>query len=427
MKRRTILQVMAGGLATAPLMAFKRKQGLRRKRGSIKKLLVIFQRGGNDSLNTLVPLATNQYNLYRGLRPDLGFTNSQLLGVPGGYFGMHPAMSSLSPILSAGHLSFVHCVGYPGADRSHFESQSYYETGVPGNGLLGGWINRYLANTVGGGGLIRGIAVGYTIPQLVQGQVAVPVSANFGRSEIATDNNMSSAQADAYRSIINQNLSFTPPVGNEAVYDTGQKIFDMVESFSTRDLSDYSPENGAVYPAGGFGNHIMHAAQMLKDSPNHLGIETCVINQGGYDTHANQISPGNPTDPGATHYRLLGQLSDGMAAFYRDMGPARMQDTLVLVISEFGRRAYQNDSNGSDHGIGSLAMLMGANVSGEAHNGGGAWPGLNHADLIDGGDLAWVTDFRDIYWEILTRHMGVSNSEAEAIIPGHVYSPLNVL
>ena len=417
---------MAGGLSSLSLHASTQRHLRNRKAGPVKKILVIFQRGGNDSLNTLVPVFSNQHNLYRLLRPDLGFTQAQLLSVPGGYFGMHPAMASLSPILAAGHLSFVHAVGYPGYDRSHFESQSYYETAVPGNSLLDGWINRYLDNTTGTG-IIRAIGIGSTISQSLQGHVPVPVSTNFGLSEIGVDEALSTQGVDDYRNVIAQALSYSPSSNLIPVYDTGKKIFQMVEAFSNRNLNDYVPGNGAVYPDSGFGDRIKHAAQMLKDTPTSLDIEVCAIDQGGYDTHASQITPGNLTDPNSTHFRLLQQLADGMAAFYRDMGPNGMQDTLVLVMSEFGRRCYQNDSFGCDHGVGSLVMLMNSSVSGQAHNGDGAWPGLSNAQLVDGGDLAWVTDFRDIYWEILTTHMGLDNTTAGQIIPGHTYSPVGVL
>ena len=430
MKRRHMLKALAGGLVTTPfLTAYPARAGRRAARkGGLKKLLVVFQRGGNDSLNTLIPTGGSQNTYYHNLRPDLGIPSNQLLNVPNsGFFGLHPAMAPLAPIMAGGNLSFIHAVGYPGADRSHFESQSYFETAVPGNGLLDGWINRYLAVTAGGGAPIRGIGIGWNIPQSVQGSLAIPVSLNFGTSEVGTDGNLNNTDADAYRDKLAQLLGQTPGAGNESVYETGQSIFQMIDSFADRNLQTYAPENGAVYPTGYFGDVIRHAAQMLKDSPSYLGIECCVIDQGGYDTHAGQITPGSPGDATTGQGYLLNELAQGLAAFYTDLGSARMNDTLVLVVSEFGRRAYQNDSFGTDHGIGSLVMVMNNNVSGLAHNGDGNWPGLAPGNLVDGGDLAWVTDYRDIYWEILSRHMGASEPEINTVIPGHTWSPVNFL
>ncbi len=430
MQRRTLLKTMAGGLVTVPYFSALASDDRRKsaRKGNPKKLLVVFLRGGNDSLNTLAPVDPTQYNHYSNLRPNLRIPSAQLLAVPNSsFFGLHPAMSGLLPMMQAGHVSFVHCVGYPGADRSHFESQSYYETAVPGNSLLDGWINRYLAVTPGGGALIRGIGISWSIPQSVQGSIPVPVSQNFGLSEVAVDDELDSSQASAYRAKLQQLLAQTPSTGNEFVYDTGNKIFQMIAAFSNRNLDTYAPANGAVYPNTYFGNSIKHAAQMLKDTPTYLGVETCVIEQGGYDTHAGQIEPGNPVNTNDGHGYLLQELANGLAAFYRDLGPTGMSDTLVLVTSEFGRRAYENDSYGTDHGIGSLAILMNGNLSGLSYNGGAQWPGLQNNALVDGGDLNWRTDFRDIYWEILSRHMGVSNADLAQIIPSHTFSPLNFL
>jgi uncharacterized protein (DUF1501 family) len=422
--------MLAGGavMSTAPLFAGSTAKRRSRKRGSAKKLLVIFQRGGNDSLNTMVPREIGQYNLYTGLRPNLSINRSDLMQMSNsdGFFGLHPGLAPLVPIIESGNMTMIHAVGYPGADRSHFESQSYYETGVPGMGLLGGWLNRYLENT-SGAGLIRGISVGYNIPQSVAGTVAVPVSSNFGNSQVAVDPNLNSSEADAYRAILDSVYDLTPSAGNDALYDTGDKIFQMIQSFADRNLNNYVPENGAVYPTTGFGNRIRHAAQMLKEDPSPLGVEICAIDQYGFDTHSNQVIQGNPSATTSGHGFLMADLAGGLSAFYTDMG-SRMGDTMVLVISEFGRRAYQNDSFGTDHGTGSIAMVMGGGgLATPTVNSAGAWPGLENGNLKDGGDLDWATDFRDIYWEILAGHFGLDNATMDMIIPGHTYTPVGFM
>lgn len=431
MQRRSFIKAMAGALATAgPLSGMAASQAaFARKGGAIKKMVVLFQLGGSDGLNTLIPVESTQHALYQGLRPDIHVPSGSTLGLNGeSFFGLHPAMSPLVPVFNAGNLAMIHAVGYPNPDRSHFESQAYFETAVPGNSLLSGWLNRYLANTAGPG-LVRGISIGGNIPQAVTGVVPVPVSTNFGRLNVNVDRYMPSENQEPYRQVIRDLYALSATNGNAGVYDTGNTIFQMVDAFSTRDSTDYTPENGAVYPDTRLGDRVAHAAQMLKDDNQFLGVELVVIEQGGYDTHSGQIDTGAPLDPASSQQpRLLNELSTAMAAFNQDMGAARMQDTLFLVITEFGRRAYQNDSFGTDHGTGSVAMLMGGNVNGGCYNGGANWPGLAESDLYrNGDDLMWATDFRDIYWEIMSGHFGLDNNTLDLVIPGHTYSSQNLL
>ncbi len=426
MKRRIVLKALAGGALASPLLMGKPSRRVKvGKRGGLKKIVVVFQRGGSDGLNTMIPVDPTEYARYRGLRPNLGLPLNSIVSIPGnGFFGLHPALSDLVPIIQAGNLSMVHAVGYPSPDRSHFESQSYFETAVPGNGLLSGWLNRFLSNT-SGPGLIRGIAIGYNIPQSVTGSLAIPVSTNFGLTNIETDYRLQGVEVDAYEQKLRDLFALSPTPGNTELYSTGNKIFQMIDSFANRNLNDYVPENGAVYPDTSFGRRVSHAAQMLKDDTTFLGIEVVTIDQSGYDNHAGQLDPANPTDPEGAHARRLVELGQGMSAFYNDMGPTRMNDIIFLVVTEFGRRAFQNNSNGTDHGTGSLAMVMGNPVNGAIINDGANWPGLTN--LFQGNDLMWVTDFRDLYGEILSGHVGLDAATINNIIPGHTYSPVGFI
>jgi uncharacterized protein (DUF1501 family) len=243
------------------------------------------------------------------------------------------------------------------------------------------------------------------------------------------DRYMPNENEEPYRQAIRDLYALSATNGNEGVYNTGNTIFQMVDAFASRDRNDYVPENGAVYPDTGLGRRVAHAAQMLKDDNQFLGVELVVLEQGGYDTHSRQIVSGAALDINESQQpRLLNELSGAMAAFNQDMGAARMQDTLFLVVTEFGRRAYQNDSFGTDHGTGAVAMLMGGSVNGGCYNGENLWPGLAEADLYrNGDDLDWVTDFRDIYWEILSGHFGLDNGTLGLVMPGHSYTSQNLL
>lgn len=420
MKRRTFIGALAGGIMLGKNAMAKTR--VKRKGGSLKKLVVLFQRGGNDGLNTLIPIESGENNIYRNLRPNIGFAPGETRALAGqSFFGMHESLGPLHNVYNAGDLSFVHAVGYPSPDRSHFESQSFFETAVPGNALLDGWLNRYLSNTTGPG-LIRGISIGYNIPQSVSGVIPVPVSGNFGNLNVDVDPDLNAAGDTAFRQMVSDAYDLTPSTGNDLVYNTGQKIFQMIDAFSTRNLNDYIPENGAQYPSTGLGNRVRHAAQMLKDDNSFLGVEVVTIDQGGYDTHSNQIASSRMA---GNHANLLNDLASSMRAFYDDMGPTRMQDIIFLVVSEFGRRAYENDSSGTDHGTGSVSMIMGGGVNGQIINKDGDWPSLS--GLYQGHDLNWATDFRDIYWEILDAHMGVPGSALQNIIPGHTFSSVGFM
>lgn len=429
MKRRTMLGAMGAGLGLMlgnPAKARERRRPRIGKGGTPKKMLVIFQRGGNDGLNTLIPAYGDQKNRYRKLRPDIYIRDSAQIAVPGtSFFGLHNAMAPLQPLMNQGMVTWFHAVGYPNPNRSHFESQAYLETGVPGNDHLGGWLNRYLEETTGPG-LIRGVSIGNSIPQIMSGRVPVPVSTNFGNFEVRVDNNLDSADQDAFRTMLGNAVGSGSTSGNEFVYDTSNKVFQIVDLFSAKNANTYNPGNNAVYPDTWFGYKLRHAAQMLRDTPEVLNIEVATVDQGGYDTHASQVMAGDTANVGARHAALLNELSTGIAAFVQDMGPSRMEDMLILVVSEFGRRAYQNDSLGTDHGTGSLAFVVAPSSSGTVFNEGDDWPGLEESRLFHG-DLNWRTDFRDIYWEIMSRHLGASDAALANILPGHSYQPLNFL
>lgn len=417
MKRRSLLKSLAGGFAASRLHAGVTHTRLPRmgKGGALKKLVVLFQRGGNDALNTLVPVDSIEYNLYRQLRPTLALPQSGLFDFGINDFLVHPSFNRLRHAYNAGNLAFIHAVGYPQPDRSHFEAQSFLETAIPGNSVASGWLNRFLENT-SGPGQIRGLTIDSGIDQSLTGSIPAPASRNFGTLDIDSPSN-----SDPYRELIRDAYSESATAGNSFLYSAGLDTFRMVDQLGQRNLNDYVPENNADYPDDGLGNRVRHAAQLLKDDSGFLGVEVVTIDQGGYDTHARQVpSSTNLLGTDGTHSRLLKSLGDSMAAFYADMGPARMQNILFLVVSEFSRRAKQNDSLGTDHGTGSLAIVMGGGVNGGMYNGEGDWPGL--ANLYRGRDLDWRTDYRDIYWDVLSAHMGLSNATIGNIIPAHTHA-----
>jgi uncharacterized protein (DUF1501 family) len=153
----------------------------------------------------------------------------------------------------------------------------------------------------------------------------------------------------------------------------------------------------------------MQIAQLIKAD---LGVEIAFADMGGWDTHINQGA-----DQGQLAARLT-ELGGSLAAFATDLGE-RMRDVCVLTMSEFGRTVRENGNGGTDHGHGTSMLVMGGSVRGKRVV--GRWPGLDPAERFEGRDVAVTTDFRDLFGEVLTRHLGTTN--LSAVFPGHRTDP----
>jgi hypothetical protein len=191
---------------------------------------------------------------------------------------------------------------------------------------------------------------------------------------------------------------------------TGRDAFDAMRQLKNADPARYQPEHGADYPRSPFGQALKQIAQLAKAD---VGLEIAFADVGGWDTHINQ---------GASQGQLATRLDDfarGIAALVTDLGD-RMADTLVLTMSEFGRAVRENGSRGTDHGHGNAMMAIGGGVRGGKVY--GKWPGLAVDRRYEGRDLAVTTDFRDVFGEIVVRHLGVA--DPASIFPGYRSTPL---
>ena len=189
---------------------------------------------------------------------------------------------------------------------------------------------------------------------------------------------------------------------------TGREAFDAIRLLKATDPGKYQPENNADYPRSPFGQALRQIAQLTKSN---LGLEVAFADIGGWDTHVNQ---------GAAQGQLAARLDDfsrSIAALIRDLGD-RLEDTVVLTMSEFGRAVNENGNRGTDHGHGNAMMVIGGGVRGGRVY--GKWPGLDVERRYDGRDLAVTTDFRDVFGEIVTRHLGVT--DARQVFPGYPLS-----
>jgi uncharacterized protein (DUF1501 family) len=190
---------------------------------------------------------------------------------------------------------------------------------------------------------------------------------------------------------------------------TGKEAFDAIKMLKIADPSKYQPENGADYPRSPFGQALRQIAQLTKAN---VGLEVAFADLGGWDTHVNQ---------GAAEGQLANRLDDfgrAVAALVADLGD-RMADTVVLTMSEFGRAVHENGNRGTDHGHANAMMIIGGGVRGGHVY--GQWPGLAQDRRYEGRDLAVTTDFRDVFGEIVVKHMGVPDTRP--IFPGYTAQP----
>jgi uncharacterized protein (DUF1501 family) len=372
-----------------------------------KQLIAIFQRGAADGLNVVVPFGESEY--YRA-RPSIAIARPGAADNPAidldGFFGFNPRLQPLKPLWDARQLAIVHACGSPDSTRSHFDAQDYMESATPGvKSTPDGWLNRYLRAHRAPAGEpstpFRAVALTQQMPRMLQGSAPALAMSQIGRFDIRGGR----AHATAGESF----EAAYAAAADQVLNGTGREAFSAIKTLRTTDPSTYQPAPGADYPRSPFGQALRQIAQLTKAN---VGLEVAFADVGGWDTHANQ---------GGAQGQLAARLDDfarAIAALVTDLGD-RMEDTVVLTMSEFGRAVNQNGSGGTDHGHGNAMMVVGGGVRGGRVY--GTWPGLAVECRYEGRDLAVTTDFRDVFGEIVTRHLGVS--DARSVFPGYALHP----
>src|SRR4029079_704751 len=369
--------------------------------GKRKTLIAIFQRGAVDGLNMVVPFGeSNYYSVRPNIaipKPDAG--NAESVINLEGFFGLHPQMTAFKPLWDSKRLAIVHAAGSPDNTRSHFDAQDYMESATPGlKSTRDGWLNRYLQfKEDKEHSLFRAVAITKTMPRVLQGPapaVAMSSIADFGiRAGKSSAERQTGFEAMYARKV------------NDSLVDMGRETFEAVNFLKQANPGQYKAENGAQYPRNPFGNSLLQIAQLIKAD---VGLEVAFTDIGGWDTHVNQ------GDARGQLANLLGQFSSGIAALYQDLGQ-RMDDVVILTMSEFGRTVRENGNRGTDHGHANAMFVMGTSVRGGKVY--GRWPGLKDDQLNEGRDLALTTDFRDVFGEIASRHLGTKDNKT--IFPGY--------
>jgi uncharacterized protein (DUF1501 family) len=345
---------------------------------------------------------SDYYNLRRNIAIPKPGQNEGAINLDG-FFGLHPMMRSFEPLWKAQKLAIVDCVGSPNNTRSHFDAQDYMEAGTPGNkGTRDGWLNRVLQGmSAKDASPFRSVSMTAQLPRTLYGKIPSIAMTNLSDFSI---------QAGAYtRSVqggfegIYQEIN----TKNDALREAGTETFEAVNFLKKANPAQYKPANGAVYPQTPLGRNLLQLAQMIKAG---VGLETGFTDTPGmgWDTHAGE--GGSRGQLG----NLLQQFSQAISAFVTDLG-TKMDDVVIVTMSEFGRTASENGNRGTDHGHGNAMFVIGNSVNGGKVY--GDWAGLKSSQLYEGRDLAVTTDFRDVLGEIAQKHLG--NNDVSKIFPGY--------
>ena len=366
------------------------------------RLVVVLLRGAMDGLSLVAP---HGEAAYYAARPTIAVPRP---GEPDGLLpidrlhGMHPAFAPLLPYWTGRQLAFVHASGSPDPTRSHFDAQDYLESATPGRKTTpDGWLNRLAATladdprTTPQDRRLLAVNLGPTLPRIFAGPATVAslASGNAAVSRGALDR-------ERFGTAFNQ-LYGGDDAMSQAVREASATRRAIMDSLAS---DDPKADQGAL-ALNGLPRDLARLGQLMARDAR---IRLAFAPVGGWDTHANQ---GNGRGQLANRFAVL---ADALGALARGLGP-RLEETTVLVLSEFGRTVAQNGTGGTDHGHGNLAFALGGAV-----NGGqvlGRWPGLDASALYEGRDLAITTDFRDLIADVLELHFRVSDRQLAFVLP----------
>ena len=381
--------------------------------GKDGKILVVVQlSGGNDGLSTVIPHGDDAYH---NARRQLAFASNDVLKIDS-YLGLHPNLSGMKELFDDGRLSVIQGVGYPNPNRSHFRAMDIWQSAEPTKEVVTtGWLGRYFDSTCNGEDPHVGVSISDQMPLSMKGDKIMPLSferpdsyryrgpdlANYQKLNRGADDGASASVSDNDEASNTAKPAVQRPGVKPAVHTyTEQQQTDFLRRTAmdaqvssdrlAKITGNFQPTG--QYPNGEFGQGLRTIAAMIGG-----GMPTRVyyVSLGGFDTHANQRG---------RHDQLMNQLSQGIAAFWKDMKAQGNGDRVLMVsFSEFGRRVNANASNGTDHGAAAPVFLIGPKLK----------PGVvnKHPSLtdLDAGDLKFSTDFRSIYATVLQDWMGVAS------------------
>ena len=391
-RRRFLKSTGLGFLALGLPPAFLVRTAKAQQVDKGKVMVVVFQRGAMDGLNAVIPFKDPAY--YR-LRPSIAIAEpasgeERAIDLDG-FYGLHPALAPLKSLYDQGHLLVVHAAGSPDNTRSHFDAQDYMEIGTPGiKSTPDGWLNRCLNEQKKPESSFRGVALTPQLPRILTGSAPALTLSSVDEFRLRDE-----AMAANLRALYTR-------TADELFRFSGQHLFSAMTAL--RQLEANIPRTTERYPAGRFGASLSQIARLIKGD---VGLEIAFTEIQGWDTHVNQGGA-----KGQMANRLK-DLAEGLSAFYRDLGD-RIEEVVVITLSEFGRTARENGNRGTDHGHANVMFVLGGPVRGGKVY--GRWPGLAPEVLYEGRDLDLTTDFRTVCGEVIARHLGHKN--LSKIFPG---------
>lgn len=396
--------------------------------GGPKKMIFIFQRGGNDAANTVIPRGDAEYSVSN--RPTLFIPDTAAIDLGNGFAQLHPALqplmeiynhSTLNGIPGPGNLAVLHRIGYDGQSKSHFSSQQYWENGTPGQALDEGMIYRQVEATMNpqqnaftaaaiSDNQMRALRGAFPLPAFDDAQDFVfsgnqsSVDKFIGQlptASLGTDGKGLLGLYDGPRELVNN------PFG-DLVYNTGLSLVESIDIVQgALQQGSYMPENGAVYPSNGFGSRLEQIAMLLKRTP----VQVLGVDIDGWDTHSNQGGQNG------RHADLLGDLALGIQALSRDL-QSQWSDLVIVTMTEFGRTSIENGSSGTDHAHATSMFVAGGGVNGGVYN-------CDPTTWLSGDLLSYdnkyirrKTDYRSVFAEIFMNHFGDDLALVNQVIPG---------
>jgi len=397
-RRETLKNILLGGGFV--MLPFGRSGwALAAPEPSDRCLVVILMRGAVDGLSLVAPYREQNYYNARSTIAIASPGNSDGLIDLDGFFGLHPSLAPLMPIWQNKTLAFIHACGSPATTRSHFEAQDILETALLNSSTARqGWMNELAQTLPDNHAATRTLSFGNVLPKIFQGPYnvsTVPTGFKAGANGGAQNPQVSEEFSRLYGG--SAQLGSLYKQGVTAREDMSQDLHD-----------EMTAANQGAPPADAFVAQAAKAGNMLRNDKN---IQLLSMDVGGWDTHVGQ---GNAKAGRLTG--LLQHMGDGIAALVQGLGD-RYNSTTILVMSEFGRTVAQNGSNGTDHGHGNVAWVMGGNVKGgKVYS---RWPGLNPNNLYEGRDLAVTTDFRSVIGATLSGHFGLDDASIARVIAGY--------
>jgi uncharacterized protein (DUF1501 family) len=375
---------------------------------SRRNLVVLYLSGGNDALSTVIPYTDPQYF---ARRPTLAIPAAEVLQIgsdsAGHPLGLHPRLTGLRSIFTAGRLAIVQRTGYANSSRSHFEGTDIWSTADPASPSGIGWLGRYLDRLAPPLDPLTAWSTTGTVPRTLQSRtVGVPAIPNAATYAFVSPNGgADSGFARAAATRIASHLPVDRP-HLSFVHATSQAAFATLDRVGQ--VAAYKPS--VTYPNNGLGLALRTVAGAMV---NQTGTRVFWVQTGGFDTHA-----GQGTNANGTYAGLMGTLDGALTAFYGDLLNQRLLgDTLVLQFSEFSRRIDENASQGTDHGAAGIMLALGGSVRGGLY---GTAPNLRIASdnptlENNSTDVRYETDFRSVYATVIDRWLG---GDSAAVLGG---------